>query len=242
MKKYRGLSILVLAIVILAVAFVFYDKLNLGTKQTINSRGSYTIKAEPDEVSVYVRIETLEDTAEKSKEENSKISENVIAFLKAANINDIETQNYNIYPEYEWKRNGRELKGYKTMNNLRIRTEDFDLVGKIVDISVNSGATGIDSISFELSEEKQSKLKQEALAKASEDARLKAESIARGLNAKLGKVVSVSESGYWYEPYPMFMAKGDMAIEEAAAEIHDTEIIPRELEVRANVNVVFALK
>jgi len=150
--------------------------------------------------------------------------------------------NYNIYEEFDWTDDGRESLGYKATNMLKVKTKDFDLIGKIIDISINAGATNINSVNFELSEEKQAELKREALAKASADARLKAEGMAAGLGAKLGKIMSISDSSYNYRPYPMFDMAETMAAGEIKSMVEDVVINPRKLEVRANVNVVFALK
>src|SRR3989344_7063068 len=133
---------------------------------------------------------TLKGNAEDSKNENSIISEKVLKSLENSGINknDIETSSYNIYPEYNWDNGKQELKGYRTSNILKVKTKDFSKIGKIVDVSVDNGATLIQSINFELSQEKQNEIKQEAISKASEDARIKANATAQGLNAKLGKV------------------------------------------------------
>jgi len=239
-KTWIGLALL--AVAILVVAFVIYDKLPSSGGRTLNAQGVATISSLPDEVSVLVNIEVLKDTAEEAKDENSRISENVQSFLRVAGITDIETMNYNIYEEFDWTDDGRESLGYKATNMLKVKTKDFDLIGKIIDISINAGATNINSVNFELSEEKQAELKREALAKASADARLKAEGMAAGLGAKLGKIMSISDSSYNYRPYPMFDMAETMAAGEIKAMVEDVVINPRKLEVRANVNVVFALK
>lgn len=241
-KNNTWIGLVVLAVAIIIVAFMFYSKLG-GDGRTLNAQGTATVSSLPDEASVYVNIEILKDTAEEAKTENARISEDVQNALKAAGITDIETINYNIYEEFDWTDDGRESKGYRATNILSVKTTDFDLVGKIVDISVNAGATRIQSVNFELSDEKQAELKREALAKASEDARLKAESIAEGLGATLGKIRSISDSSYNYRAYPVFeMAEDSIASGAVKSAVEEVVINPRELEVSANVNVVFALK
>ncbi len=240
-RNYTGVGLIVLAVVVLVVAVMFYGKLS-GNDRTLNAQGTATVKSLPDEVSVYVNIETLKDTAEEAKDENSRITENVQSFLRTAGITNVETMNYNIYEDFDWTDNGRKSRGYKAVNVLKVKTTDFDLVGKIIDISINAGATNIQSVNFELSDSKQAELKKQALAKASEDARLKAESMAAGLGARLGKIKSVSDSSYNYRAYPMLDMAENMATGAVKSAVEDVIINPRELEVNANVNVVFALK
>ena len=234
-------TILVVIIILLVAGFLFYNSSNTEAT-TINVNGQSTIKAEADEVSVYVGIETTEKTSEESKNANAKISDNVLVVLKTAGIpeGDIETSSYYIYPEYDWSNNKQELVGYRTSNVLKITTKDFDKVGAIVDSSVDAGATTIQSINFELSQDKQNEVKTQAISKATEDAKVKAEATAQGLNARLGKVKTVSIQDYNYYPFPIYAsAEGGAALD--VKEVARTAIQPSSLDVSSTVNVVFEI-
>lgn len=211
-------------------------------KKTVNTNGQATLEVQPDQAVVYVSIETLAESAEESKNENNQITEDVYAALYLIGVerDKIETQNFNIYEEYDWTGEGRESLGFKTSHTLKITTEEFDDVGEIVDAAVGAGATRISSIRFELSEERESQYKKEALAAASKDAREKAEAIASGLEAELGELVSITDSSYSYRPYPLYEATamaGERALEEAV-----TQISPQELEVTASVQVTYEIE
>ncbi len=235
--KETNLTIILVALLLVG-GFLYYTNMN-SEKTTISVTGQSTINAVADEVSIYIGIETLKDTTEESKDANSIISDKVLRslyfFLDKENV---ETSSYNIYPEYDYTNNGQKIKGYKTSNILKIKVKDFKKIGRIVDSSISSGATSIQSINFELSDEKQNEIKKEAIAKASEDARVKGESAAQGLNAKLGKIKNVVLNDYNYYPLPYYRMDGDIALEKAV----NTEIIPTKLDVNANVNVVFEIK
>lgn len=208
--------------------------------ETLTATGTATINVFPDEAKVYVTVETLSESAEESKNENSRISERVINELIVIGLarSDIQTQNFNVYPEYEYP--GRSLKGYRTQNRLVVITNDFLKIGKIVDAAVLGGATRIESIQFELSEEKQAEAKKQALKEASKDAKEKAAAIAEGLGVSLGKIKSVQSQDYYYQPYRFFEGAG-MAVDEAQEEVAKTSVIPTELDTRATVNVVFKI-
>ena len=234
-------TILVVIIILLVAGFLFYNSSNTEAT-TINVNGQSTIKAEADEVSVYVGIETTEKTSEESKNANAKISDNVLVVLKTAGIpeGDIETSSYYIYPEYDWSNNKQDLTGYRTSNVLKITTKDFDKVGAIVDSSVDAGATTIQSINFELSQDKQNEVKTQAISKATEDAKVKAEATAQGLNARLGKVKTVTIQDYNYYPFPIYAsADGGAALD--VKEVARTAIQPSSLDVSSTVNVVFEI-
>ena len=234
-------TILVVIIILLVAGFLFYNSSNTEAT-TINVNGQSTIKAEADEVSVYVGIETTEKTSEESKNANAKISDNVLVVLKTAGIpeGDIETSSYYIYPEYDWSNNKQELVGYRTSNVLKITTKDFDKVGTIVDSSVDAGATTIQSINFELSQDKQNEVKTQAISKATEDAKVKAEATAQGLNARLGKVKTVTIQDYNYYPFPIYASADDGAALDVK-EVARTAIQPSSLDVSSTVNVVFEI-
>ncbi|MEK6835955.1 MAG: SIMPL domain-containing protein [Nanoarchaeota archaeon] len=231
-------NLIIILMIILVAGFLIYTNLTK-EKTTISVSGQSTIEALADEASVYIGIDTLEKTAEDSKNKNAEISENVLNALKNINIDEknIETSSYNIYPEYDYSNNRQELKGYRTLNVLKVKTQDFSKIGKIVDASIDAGANTIQSINFELSQEKQNQVKTEAISEASEDAHIKAQATAQGLNAKLGKVKSVTVQDYSYIPFPYYAAESGIAVKQALA----TEILPRNLEVNAVVNVVFEL-
>ena len=234
-------TILVVIIILLVAGFLFYNSSNTEAT-TINVNGQSTIKAEADEVSVYVGIETTEKTSEESKNANAKISDNVLVVLKTAGIpeGDIETSSYYIYPEYDWSNNKQDLVGYRTSNVLKITTKDFDKVGAIVDSSVDAGATTIQSINFELSQDKQNEVKTQAISKATEDAKVKAEATAQGLNARLGKVKTVTIQDYNYYPFPIYASADDGAALDVK-EVARTAIQPSSLDVSSTVNVVFEI-
>lgn len=211
--------------------------------KTINTNGQASMSVEPDLAVVYVAIETLDESAEVSKDENSRITDAVYAELYKIGIDreNIETENFNIYEEFDWSNNQRESKGFRTSHTLKIKTEQFDDVGEIIDAVIDGGATRINYINFELSDELESEYKKQVLAEASKDAREKAEAIAEGLGATLGDLVSISDSSYYYQPYPLFRAEAgfdEVAVKEAVS----TQISPKELEISANVQVVYKIK
>ena len=82
--KNNNLLMVLVTVVLIVGLFLYFNAQK--EKTTINVSGTSVINALADEVSVYVNIETLKDTAEESKNENAVISEKV---LKALNDNGI---------------------------------------------------------------------------------------------------------------------------------------------------------
>lgn len=233
--------------VILLVAFLFvgaYIYTNTSfEKQTIAVTGSSEVSSKPDLASVYITIETLNKSAEDSKNANSEISEAVVRNLKALGFGEgeIQTSQFSIYPEYSWDNGKQELKGYRTVNSLKVNITDFDLIGIVVDKAVDGGAN-IASINFELSSKKQNELKVQALEQATSDARNQAEAVAKGAGKKLGKLVSITtQPEYRYYPYVAYAASGEGSSGLDAKQAV-TSISPQDLKVYSNIQAVYSIR
>jgi hypothetical protein len=231
-------AVAIVVIIVLAAYFIIQD---MKPKATISATGNSQLSVTPDQAVIHFSITTRSKTAQVAKDENALISDKVLMNLLKIGIErkDIETINYNIYPEYDWvyddfKGGTQVLKGYVATNELQVTTTNFNDVGKIVDNVVDPGAL-INYINFELSNDKNNQYKTEALSKASLDAKNRAESVANGLGKKLGSVVSVSTSDYYYNPYPIYREGQATPMKESI----DTNIIPRNLDVSATVSVVY---
>ena len=210
--------------------------------RTISTSGSVTTTVQPDEAILQLTIETSAPTAEASKNKNSEITDKMYAALYKISVprGSIETSYFNIYEDYDYTQLvGRRSLGFKTQHALKITSKDIASVGKIIDAVTGAGATRIDSISFDLSEDKKDEIRSVGLEKAAQDARLKAEAMARGIKARLGDVVSISDSTYDYSPYSYY-DKGMMT--SALEEARTTEISPHSLDVTTSVQVSFEIK
>lgn len=238
MDRNTLIAVIIIGAVVLALGSTLFDRVLPSNEKTVSSNGVATLKTMPDQASVNIRIDVLQPTAEAAKNKNAEITDKVEKALKnLVEDKDIQTENFNIYEEFDWSDGKQTSNGWRATHSLKIIAKDFDDIGKIVDAAVSGGATGIDYINFEISDAKKSELKKQVLEMASKDAREKAEAIASGLNAKIGDVVSVTTSDYDYMPIPIYRAEAGIALEKAV-----TDINPRELEVTANVQVTFELE
>ena len=232
--------VLLIAVIVIGVLGAWYIFNKTTSGQTITSAGTAEMTVAPDKAIVYLLIQTRDSSAEIAKNENAQITENVLNALKGIGIKteDIETENYNIYPEYDRNSGTQKLIGYVASNNIKISSANFTNVGSIVDASVDAGAL-VSYINFDLSLAKQNEYKQQVLKNATQDARKKAEAIALGLGKNLGSLVSVSSSDYNYYPYPLYaMAEGGGTDVKLAA----TNIQPHNLDITASVSVVYRIR
>jgi len=246
MDKSVQITLIIVAAFIVVVLIGVYSFFQIipSTVNTINAQGMSQVKATPDIVTVYFSVESIGNTTKEATDKNSEIVDNVLTNLVKLGFErkDIVTENFNVYPEYDWKNNQQTLKDYKATHNIKVEmpTLETGKIGDAIDAGVNAGAL-ISYINFELTVAKQNEYKALALKQAGEDARIKADSVAAGLGKKVGKLVSVSVSDFNYYPWPIY--RNDMMVSGGAeAKQATTSIQPGQQDVNANVQVVFSLK
>ena len=230
-----------LIIVILAIALLVFVGCQ-EEKSTVDVVGESVINTEPSQAEVWAGVSIVKDSAEAAQNEVNSIVNAMTNGLKDKGISedDISTERLNLYEERQWE-NGKSItKGWRASQTLKIRTEDLSKVGEIVDVAVSNGANQLNDIYFSLTSDEEQNYKKEALAKATENAKEKAEVIADSLDAKLGKIVSVSEPNYNFMPYRYTLAEAgtDNAkiVEEAAT------IMPSDVEIKGRASIVYEIK
>ena len=237
-KSVQTNLIIVAGVVILALILI--NSLNPSYENTISVAGVSSVKAMPDIVGVYFSVDTQGKTANEAGDKNSKIVKNLTDSLIALGFEEgyIQTQRYNIYPEYNYQTGA--IKGYKATHSLKVEisANESEKIGDVIDSGVDAGA-GIGYINFELSQENQNKYKAEAMKLAALDATSKAQGVAEGLGKKLGSLVSVSIDDYNYVPW---LARDFAGATAEEAKVASTNIVPSEQEISARVTAVFKIR
>jgi uncharacterized protein YggE len=126
--------------------------------------------------------------------------------------------------------------GYKTVNAIMVKTGSVNDGGKFVDAALGAGTTAkVDYIYFSLKDETRVKAESELQSEAAVNAHDKAESIAKGLGASLGKIVSVNTD--YYPIYPVYAYDRAASAESAPP----TQISPSDTTLSSSITVVFEL-
>lgn len=137
----------------------------------------------------------------------------ILAGLKALGIEDkdIKTSEYSVYPKYTYQPSvcinntcppSRQIAdGYTITESIMVKVRKTDDAGKALALAGDKGATNISNLQLTLDDPNAPA--DEARLAAIDNARLKADALAKHLGVKIVRVVSFSDSGQGYPVYPI---------------------------------------
>ena len=149
---------------------------------TITVVGEATVKSVPDEAVLTLTVESDGKDTAAAMNTNSAAASKVVERIKAEGVDEksIETANVSLYAIMTYSSTGRpKVTGYHATNTVTVTLTDIQLVGKVLSASIEAGANNISGPTWRLSDD--TKLAAEALAKAAQNARQKAEALAASL-------------------------------------------------------------
>ena len=118
--------------------------LSLRPCTTIGAYGISQVKATPDIVSIYFSIETNGSDAAQVNNDNAEIVDKVLTGLLKIGIerSEITTENFIIYPEYDWTSGKQDIKEYKVTYTMKVQlpTSKMNQAGSVIDVGVDNGA------------------------------------------------------------------------------------------------------
>lgn len=170
-------------------------------------QGEGQASAAPTEAFVSGGVQIQARTAREAMDGNSRTMRQVQEALRQAGIADREVSSsaLSLQPQVEYPSGGRpRVTGYVAGHRLRVRLRDLAALGDVLDRMVGAGMNQIDGL--QLSVPDWSAKVDEAREAAVADARRKAEVLAKAAGARLGKVLSITESG-GSVPAPMAVAR-----------------------------------
>ena len=117
----------------------------------------------------------------------------VLDAISSAGISgeDIQTYDYGISQDTHWKDGSMIYGDYIVTNRIKVTVPDVEKASGVIDVAVENGATGVDSLSFNYDEEV--KAVKRARTLAIENAKAIAEESVETAGAKLGKVLVMEE-------------------------------------------------
>ncbi|HEY8645759.1 MAG TPA: SIMPL domain-containing protein [Gaiellaceae bacterium] len=199
------------------------------TPDTVTTLGHGVITVAPDEATVTAGVHTQAASASAALAENAKLMNAVVAALRAAGGQKLQTQQVSLYPQTDPQ---GQVSAYVADDSVSANTKIAD-AGALIDAAVGAGANTVSGPTLSVSDS--DARYRDALGKAVTDARLKAEALAQAGGFGVGPVSSVTEQSAG-GPTPVFQAVG------AAAKTASTPIEPGTQDVTADVSVTFRIR
>ena len=201
--------------------------------------GSATIQSSPDLATLRVGVQSFDKNVEKAVNDNNTKIESIILNLenKGLTEKDMETDQFNISPQREYRNNNPPIVvGYNVSNILTVKIRNLESLGEIMQVTVGSGANTINGLSFSI--EDPNPLRQKARGLAMEDALSRAEILADASGVEVGKPISIQELSYGG---PVVKSE-NLAGAEFAMDARIPIQTPSEVGIQINLQVRFEIK
>ena len=209
--------------------------------RSVHVTGIGSVTGEPDIATLYLGVSVEKETVEEAREEAASAMTAVIDALKDNGIadRDIQTENFSIYPQYDYTDMGRVLRGYRVNNTVNARVRELENLSDIIDDASTAGGDIVVINSIEFMIEDPTPLQAQARALAVEDAKAKAETLAEASGVTLGKPITITETSRSAGPPIAFAEAAEFAADSART---STPIQAGELTVTVNVTVVYEIE
>jgi uncharacterized protein YggE len=233
MKWMRIAVLVVLAAGVVAFAGVGRPESAGGAPKAsggITVTGTGTITSAPDEATFTIGVQTQGSTAREALDANSGQMRRVIQAVRSAGVSkdDIQTQDVSVSANYSEE---NRIDGYSASNSVLVTLRDLSRAGKVLDAASNAGANQVYGPS--LSRSDRDAVEKKALGDAVDDARTKAEALAKAAGVSLGRVTAITE-GFSGGPEPYYAS--DLRLAKT-----DAPIEPGTQDIQASVTVTFAI-
>jgi uncharacterized protein YggE len=202
----------------------------------LTTTGEAALNVAPNRAFVRIATEGRAPAAKDAQRTDAEAMTAVRTQLHQLGLADdaVRTISYDLQLEFDYTGGKQIPRGYVARHTIELRVDDVDKLGEIVARAVGAGAGSVAGIRFDVKERDQ--LERDALRKAVEDARARADAAAAGAGATVGGIIRIEEQRTFEPPRPVAMARG------MAAEAVATPIAPGEIEIRSSVSLTTSLK
>lgn len=221
-------------IFMLTLATTLFANNSVNKEATISVQGTGIVMAKPDMLKIVSVVESEDSTVEKASEKNKNIVLNLIKKLERGGVakRDITIGNYSVNLR---RYNNEKVKDnkYFASTQIIIETNRLNRAENILDLLTKNGVTNICDIEFYSKDIEKSE--EDAYRLAYKDAKSKAENIAT-LEKKTLAPKEIQLFNNYNRPIQLLRAS-DSSNKSSGIPL----TVPKEIEVKANVNVVFYL-
>ena len=230
---------------LLAALIPFSTALSEPSERLISTTGQATVYATPDKVILFLGVEMFNRALDQSKDDNDQASANLLKSLTSLGIDDKDIQASEmsvdiVYNDYNEPVKG--VQGYKTIRTYSVTLHNLKQFADLIDTSLKNGANRLQGFRYDTTELRT--FRDQARALAIRAAKEKAVALAKELDCKPGRPMTITETGSdYYSPmnsnaFAVGGAFGGGGMNGVATQTMPTGQIP----ITANVNVSFELQ
>jgi len=200
--------------------------------------GDAIVRRAPDRAFVTVSVETRSKSPREAQRLNAEAMTAVQQRLAQLRLSKdaIRTTGYDMHQEFDFVQTRRVPGEFVARNGIEVRLDDIARTGEILDATVQSGATTVSGIRFDLQD--RDGAEREALRIAVADARARAEAAASGAGRAIDRVLRIEDSreGIVAPPRPM------MTMMRGAESAAQTPVEPGLIEIHARVTLTASMR
>lgn len=208
-----------------------------GIAPGVVTTGDATVKLKPDVAIITVGAVAQASTAAEAQSLVAARVEQILKRARELGVNDKDTKSagYQIQPQYaSGPDKAPRITGYQATQQILLTFRNVDVVGKALDVLVQGDGSNTLSIRLTLDDPKSAQA--EARRLAIEDARAKADAMAKTAGVRLGRVIAISDA-----PSPV-SGSADSSRGFAPAAAGQTQIPIGELDIVVRVQVQFEIQ
>jgi uncharacterized protein len=235
----RCVGVILTLLAMASTAFA-QDRPGVLPERTVSTAGQASVRLAPDRAWVRVGIEARAMKPQEAQKRAALIMQAVQQKLGEIGIpkEAVRTVAFNLTADWDYSNNRRVLRGYVVSNHIEVKVDALDKLADVLDQSIAAGANAVHGIRWDLQD--RDKVERDALRRAVEDARIRAEVAVAAAGGRLGPVARISEQRF-ESPRPRMDTMMLQRAEASDASAPETPISPGEIEVRASVNVAFTI-
>ena len=234
-------------ITLLAIALTGCEPQIVGTllqsqeSRKIHVTGNGSVVGAPDIATLNLGVSVEKKTVAAAREAAAVAMTAVIDALKASGIaeNDIQTERFSIYPQYDYTENGRVLRGYSVNNTVSAKVRELENLSGIIDAAAEAGGDIVVVNAIQFMIEDTTPLQTQARGLAVKDAEAKAQTLADASGVTLGKPITITETSHAASPPIAFAEEAAFAADAARSK---TPIEAGELTVTVNITIVYEIE
>lgn len=224
-----------------------YNSYKKDYRNTITVSADDKVIAKPDIASISLSVVSKGKTVTEVTTDGNKKMSDVVAALKAMQIDekDIQTTGYYLNPEQDYSIDRAPnqvptITGYTLSQTATVKVRKIDSVGDVVQKATSLGANEVGSINLTIDD--QDKLQDQAREKAFTKAKAKAATLARQAGVSLGEIIGFTDDSAmpYPEMYSSYKAMPMSAMGDATA-VPAPSFETGSEEVHASVSITFEI-